>query len=71
MTAKQANITTVLLDYCLFGCKYNWENVSGNGIKCADFEGFTLKRVCHFLLYPAAANGLILGINSYKYLKIN
>jgi hypothetical protein len=49
MTAKQATITTVLLDYCLFGCKYNRETGSGNGIKCADFEGFTLKRVGYFL----------------------
>jgi len=49
MTAKQATITTVLLDYCLFGCKYNREIVSGNGIKCADFEGFILGRVGHFL----------------------
>ncbi len=50
MTAKQATITTVLLDYCLFGCKYNWETVSGNEIKCADFEGFILFRFNHFFV---------------------
>jgi len=66
MTAKQATITIALLDYCLFGCKYNWETVSGNGIKCADFEGFNLRRVDHFWAHGTSEGNFVRGLYGYK-----